>query len=259
MPPGLAVEEGSAHTDRSAHLPLPWPAVVAGPQQLTFARLLPALTIPQKHRRPPRAQLIKPCPPIASPLPTRRALSLSPSPGTCAQVIKRFIMHAKKTAFIVEHDFIMATYLADRVVVYEGKPSIECTATSPQPLLTGMNQFLKQLEVATSPSAHPARPAPPRWPGQALLMARRRARHHRRISPSVPRVRHARRSPSGGTPRTTGLASTRPSRSRTWSRSSRATTSSWTIEPARLPDAGRRALLPESGTDMGCETADGTL
>ena len=29
--------------------------------------------------------------------------------------------HAKKTAFIVEHDFIMATYLADRVIVYDGK------------------------------------------------------------------------------------------------------------------------------------------
>jgi len=32
----------------------------------------------------------------------------------------RFIMNAKKTGFIVEHDFIMATYLADQVVVYEG-------------------------------------------------------------------------------------------------------------------------------------------
>ena len=32
-----------------------------------------------------------------------------------ANVIKRFIMHSKKTAFIVEHDFIMATYLADRL------------------------------------------------------------------------------------------------------------------------------------------------
>lgn len=29
-----------------------------------------------------------------------------------AQVIKRFVLHAKKTAFVVEHDFIMATYLA---------------------------------------------------------------------------------------------------------------------------------------------------
>lgn len=32
----------------------------------------------------------------------------------CSKVIKRFIMHSKKTAFVVEHDFIMATYLADR-------------------------------------------------------------------------------------------------------------------------------------------------
>mmetsp|Transcript_14412 Transcript_14412/g.18697 ORF Transcript_14412/g.18697 Transcript_14412/m.18697 type:complete len:642 (-) Transcript_14412:140-2065(-) len=66
---------------------------------------------------------------------------------TCAKVIKRFIMHAKKTAFIVEHDFIMATYLADRVVVYTGQPGVDATATAPQSLLTGMNQFLEQLRV----------------------------------------------------------------------------------------------------------------
>merc|ERR1711988_1117449 len=66
---------------------------------------------------------------------------------TAARVIKRYIMHAKKTGFIVEHDFIMATYLADRVVVYEGTPSISCVATPPQPLLSGMNQFLTSLEV----------------------------------------------------------------------------------------------------------------
>jgi ATP-binding cassette subfamily E protein 1 len=65
----------------------------------------------------------------------------------CAKVIKRFIMHSKKTAFVVEHDFIMATYLADRVVVYTGNPGIEATAHSPESLLSGMNQFLKSLEV----------------------------------------------------------------------------------------------------------------
>mmetsp|Transcript_14391 Transcript_14391/g.20540 ORF Transcript_14391/g.20540 Transcript_14391/m.20540 type:complete len:657 (+) Transcript_14391:355-2325(+) len=65
----------------------------------------------------------------------------------CAKVIKRYIMHSKKTAFVVEHDFIMATYLADRVVVYTGQPGVEATATSPQGLLSGMNMFLKSLEV----------------------------------------------------------------------------------------------------------------
>lgn len=64
-----------------------------------------------------------------------------------AKVIKRFILHAKKTGFIVEHDFIMATYLADRVIVFEGTPSISTKACAPQSLLTGMNKFLEQLEV----------------------------------------------------------------------------------------------------------------
>ena len=64
-----------------------------------------------------------------------------------SKVIKRFILHAKKVAFIVEHDFIMATYLADRVVVYHGDPGMEATASCPQSLLTGMNQFLESLQV----------------------------------------------------------------------------------------------------------------
>ena len=64
-----------------------------------------------------------------------------------AKVIKRYIIHSKKTAFVVEHDFIMATYLADRVIVYSGKPGIETTAESPNSLLQGMNQFLRDLNI----------------------------------------------------------------------------------------------------------------
>ena len=64
-----------------------------------------------------------------------------------AKVIKRFILHAKKTGFIVEHDFIMATYLADRVIVFEGQPSINTVANTPQSLLGGMNKFLQQLKI----------------------------------------------------------------------------------------------------------------
>ena len=68
-----------------------------------------------------------------------------------AKVIKRFILNARKTAFIVEHDFIMATYLADRVIVFE--KSIEksaermAIARTPSSLLNGMNTFLRSLDV----------------------------------------------------------------------------------------------------------------
>jgi len=41
----------------------------------------------------------------------------------------RFILHCKKTGFVVEHDFIMATYLADRVIVFDGQPSVDAHAS----------------------------------------------------------------------------------------------------------------------------------
>ncbi|KAK3156609.1 hypothetical protein QOZ80_2AG0109480 [Eleusine coracana subsp. coracana] len=73
-----------------------------------------------------------------------------------AKVIKRFILHGKKTAFVVEHDFIMATYLADKVIVFEGKPSVDCTANAPEPLASGMNRFLSHLDVTfrTDPTTY---------------------------------------------------------------------------------------------------------
>ena len=65
-----------------------------------------------------------------------------------ARVLKRFVQTTGKTAFVVEHDMMMATYLADRVVVYEGEPAVSAVATSPQPLQKGMNAFLKTLDVS---------------------------------------------------------------------------------------------------------------
>ncbi|XP_042043810.1 ABC transporter E family member 2-like isoform X2 [Salvia splendens] len=67
-----------------------------------------------------------------------------------SKVIKKFIRQRKKTAFIAEHDFIMATYLADRVIVYDGKPSVGCVTNSPQSLMTGMNLFLSHLDFTFS-------------------------------------------------------------------------------------------------------------
>lgn len=40
-----------------------------------------------------------------------------------SKVMKRWIMSSKRSAFIVEHDFIMATYLADKVIVFSGVPA----------------------------------------------------------------------------------------------------------------------------------------
>lgn len=64
--------------------------------------------------------------------------------GKC---IKRFILHAKRTAFIVEHDLLLAQYLASAVIVFEGEPSVRAVASEPMPLVQGMNRFLKNLGI----------------------------------------------------------------------------------------------------------------
>lgn len=64
-----------------------------------------------------------------------------------SKIIRRFIINSRKTAFIVEHDFIMATYLADRVIVFDGERSKKGHAHSPMSLINGMNMFLEMLDI----------------------------------------------------------------------------------------------------------------
>jgi len=64
------------------------------------------------------------------------------------KVIKRWVVtHLGKTAFVIEHDFIMAAAMYDRVIVYEGQPGVECTAKAPVSPLAGFNTFLQMLGV----------------------------------------------------------------------------------------------------------------
>jgi ATP-binding cassette subfamily E protein 1 len=64
-----------------------------------------------------------------------------------ARVMKRWILTSKSAAFVVEHDFIMATYMADKVICFEGTPAENTSCTSPQSLITGMNRFLSLMDI----------------------------------------------------------------------------------------------------------------
>lgn len=65
-----------------------------------------------------------------------------------AKVMKRWIVnHLGRTCFVIEHDFVMATSMADKVIVYEGTPGVSCVAKSPCSVIDGFNLFLKHLDV----------------------------------------------------------------------------------------------------------------
>lgn len=65
----------------------------------------------------------------------------------CAKVIKRFVINTKKACFVVEHDFLMALYLADSVVVFTGTPGVDAVACKPCGVTQGFNKFLSIIQV----------------------------------------------------------------------------------------------------------------
>ena len=78
-----------------------------------------------------------------------------------SKVIRRWVVdHVRKTAFVIEHDFVMAAALSDRTIVFSGRPGVECTASAPRPMADGFNAFLESLDV-TFRRACPQRAWPP--------------------------------------------------------------------------------------------------
>lgn len=57
------------------------------------------------------------------------------------------MINHQKTAFIVEHDFMMASYLADKIIQFEGIPSVKSIASKPRDIVHGLNSFLKTLNI----------------------------------------------------------------------------------------------------------------
>lgn len=52
----------------------------------------------------------------------------------------------------------MATYLADKIIVFDGKPGLKCTASSPLNVREGLNKFLKLLNVTFRKDKNHKRP-----------------------------------------------------------------------------------------------------
>lgn len=75
-----------------------------------------------------------------------------------ARIIKRYVLSTGKCAFVVEHDFIMASYLATRVMVFDGTPGVDTVARVPEKVFTGINTFLKQMDVTIRADKNTKRP-----------------------------------------------------------------------------------------------------
>ncbi|MCF2138966.1 MAG: ribosome biogenesis/translation initiation ATPase RLI [Candidatus Lokiarchaeota archaeon] len=64
-----------------------------------------------------------------------------------AIIIRKSIESNKKAAFVVEHDIITQDFISDSLIVFKGEPGSNCFCTPPQDLRSGMNDFLKMMNI----------------------------------------------------------------------------------------------------------------
>jgi ATP-binding cassette subfamily E protein 1 len=64
-----------------------------------------------------------------------------------AKVMRRFAESAEKTVLVVDHDIYLIDLLAERLMVFEGRPGILGIAGTPLEMREGMNAFLKELDI----------------------------------------------------------------------------------------------------------------
>lgn len=75
-----------------------------------------------------------------------------------SKLLKRYIYHRRALSLIVEHDFLMALYMADRIITYIGTPGVETTVCAATSVPIGMNNFLKSINVTIRRDRHNFRP-----------------------------------------------------------------------------------------------------
>lgn len=64
-----------------------------------------------------------------------------------ARVVRRLTQERGVATLVVEHDVVAQDFIADSLMVFEGKPGVRGEAAPPQSLRRGFNKFLRELGV----------------------------------------------------------------------------------------------------------------
>lgn len=64
-----------------------------------------------------------------------------------SKLLKNFVEMKGKSTFIIDHDLVFMDYLSDRLLVFDGEPSIHGKANTPTTMRQGMNHFLGGLNI----------------------------------------------------------------------------------------------------------------
>ncbi|MFT4313125.1 MAG: ribosome biogenesis/translation initiation ATPase RLI [Candidatus Woesearchaeota archaeon] len=66
---------------------------------------------------------------------------------TVSKIIKDFMLETGRSALIIDHDLLFIDYLSHKIIVFDGEPAKHGAVTGPFDIQTGMNMFLKDLDL----------------------------------------------------------------------------------------------------------------
>ena len=77
---------------------------------------------------------------------------------SCAKAIKEVMIQTGKTAFVVDHDLLLISYLADSVILFSGQSGIEGHSSEVYGFEKGISELLKQLDITLRKDKESGRP-----------------------------------------------------------------------------------------------------
>ncbi len=75
-----------------------------------------------------------------------------------AHAVKSIVEGGDKTAFVVDHDIVLIDAVSSRLLVFEGESSVRGFAHAPEEKRSGMNRFLKEMDVTLRRDKDSGRP-----------------------------------------------------------------------------------------------------
>jgi ATP-binding cassette, sub-family E, member 1 len=83
-----------------------------------------------------------------------------------AKFLQRFVRTHGKSAIIIDHDIQLIDLVSDTLIIFEGQPGLEGSATAPIKKEEGMNRFLKALSITYRRDEKTGRPRVNKWGGR---------------------------------------------------------------------------------------------
>jgi ATP-binding cassette subfamily E protein 1 len=77
---------------------------------------------------------------------------------SCAKAIKELMIEKGATAFVVDHDLLLVSYLADSIMVFSGEPGVKGNSSKLLDFDKGISELLRQLDITLRKDKESGRP-----------------------------------------------------------------------------------------------------